>query len=211
MWEIKEDADKSMKPGTSDSTPERSKLLGLQQSSDQSYSKTGNVLGVQENSSVKDLRTGYAESAVSTPHPISRAIQAVWWSVTGPFPRPLPATDDEIIRLKQTLVEFYGLADRPDVWLTVCGQMAGLPITKARISYKRLATAGHRLTTNALIKKHKDIEIEKLHARLKQIAEEMAAEPVVPSETHDISGDVQALQELTPGVVSGATTQDGLY
>lgn len=182
----------------------------------QSNSKSATASGAAKTSIVTGHRTDSVESADFMGHPAWLLILRAWYGLTGRVPRRLPDTDDKLIELKRTLIAFYGLEDRPDVWLTVLGQMASLTIKSRHMSYRDLATAGHRLTTNAVIKKHKDIEISKLHARIEEIAKQMKAdepkdEPAMSSETHDLQGDVQALQGAPQGMVSNSRAEDGLY
>lgn len=178
----------------------------------QSFLKTEAALDAERSSRRLGLSKDSAKTALSLRNGIWANFQALFHLLSAPYPRLLPDTDEKIAGLKRTLVKFYGLEDRPDVWLTVFGQIAGRPITSNRISYRRLAIAGRRLTSNAVIKKHKDLEIGKLNARLEEIVKEMAAEePAVSSETHDLPRDLQTLPGASPGMVSNAGTQDGLY
>lgn len=196
------------------STQERSTGYEKQQAYVASFLKKETVSGVKLNSSVQDHKTDSVERVESLRQRAWRLILEVYYELTGRLPRALPDNDEKMDQLKVILQSFFGVEDRPDVWLTICGQMASLPIHSHRMSYKRLATAGHRLKTNAVIKKYKDVEIGKLHARLEEIAKGMAAEakdePAVSSETHDLPGDLQALRVSSPGVVPD-TNADGVF
>lgn len=79
----------------------------------------------------------------------------------------MPTSKLEIAKLKTILITYFGLEDRSDTWLTVCGQLTAIPISKRRISYQRLAIAAERLLINALIQEEKLVEYEKLEAKLK--------------------------------------------
>lgn len=175
-----------------------------------SFLKTESALNAGKSLSQQDPNTECAGAVRTMRRRASDLFRGLFHGLTGHLPRLLPATDSEVLELKQTLIKHYGLEDRPDVWLTIFGQLAGRPITSNRISYKRLQTAGLRLTSNAIIKKHKDLEIEKLHARLKEITEEMGREATLSSQASDIQGDVQALPSLKEGMVSDAI-KDGIY
>lgn len=196
------------------STQERSIGYEKQRASEQFYSRSVIASDAKLNSSVQDHKTDSVGHVESLRQRVWRLILEVYYELTGSFPRALPDNDEKMDQLKAILQSSFGVEDRPDVWLTICGQMASLPIHSHRMSYKRLATAGHRLKTNAVIKKYKDVEIGKLHARLEEIAKEMAAEaknePAVSSETHDLPGDLQTLRVPAPGVVPD-TNADGVF
>ena len=108
--------------------------------------------------------------------------------------------------------DYFGLELRSDVVLTMYGQLLSSPITTKRFTYKKLVTAGERLLINAFINNKKGVEIEKLKARMKEIAEKMVEEdkPVVPQGSHDIPREMPELHRASDSMVH-AFEGDGVY
>lgn len=194
-------------------TTEKSQKSEEKSGSVQFFSGPEPAYDATESSNLKHISTGCVKDAGNL-QKVRRLMKGFGLRLTASYPRLMPRTDQEFSELRSNLVNHFGLEDRPDVWLTVCGQIAGQPITTRRISYKRLATAGSRLDINALVKKQKDIEIGKLHARLEEIARQMKDEETkstVPEQALDIQGDVQALPSTSEGMVQPTLSQDGFY
>lgn len=118
---------------------------------------------------------------------IQTSISKIYYRLTIYLPRPIPTTIEEFMSLKDLLIKYYGLEDRPDVWFTVASQMtAGSPFSVRR-SYVYYVNIAKRLPTNRLVKDVKEYFdnlnselLKEAIERLKERASE-SAEPVQPT------------------------------
>lgn len=127
-----------------------------------------------------------------------------YYLLTAYFPRPLPRTSEEFIRIKEIFIQYYGLEDKPDIWLTVIGHMTSVPTSRLRKSYGNIVNAAKRLRINASLQKEKQVYIKELTDRLevlaKQVSDEYREEEQrnssndnVQEKSHDLSRVVQEL------------------
>src|SRR6267154_557410 len=96
-----------------------------------------------------------------------------YYKLTAWYPRRLPNTPEKALALKDLLQKNFDLPDRPDVWLTVYGQMTSVAPSKIRISYQRLVNAGLRLDINGVVHFQKQVENERLMAKLQSQIEKI--------------------------------------
>lgn len=126
------------------------------------------------------------------------SIIRTYYRLTAFIPRPLPRTENEFLDLKAKLIHYFDVQDRPDIWMTVCGQMTSLAPVKTRISYQRLVNVAKRLDINGVVHNQKVLENGKLMARLKELTDKMADEEKNNSAMPDGSPDIQGAVHLVP-------------
>lgn len=113
----------------------------------------------------------YVDSAVSR---VKFKLLQAYFFLTSSYPRLLPRNETEFDNLKRVLHKYYSLEDDPTTWITVSGQITGVPPTSVRKSYGSLANAARRLRINQVAHQKKLVEIEKIELRLKEATEKLA-------------------------------------
>lgn len=130
----------------------------------------------------------------------------LWFRLTKHYPRLIPQTESEILKMKEILVVYFNVEeDRHDKWITVYSQLTAIPIKSMRISYRRLEIAATRLTTNGVAHYQKQVENAKLMAKLEEKIKEQEIEagPAMQERTHDLQRELHVLQGPEAGMVPG--------
>lgn len=128
------------------------------------------------------------------------------YKLTGYFPRKLPKTNEEFEALQTILKTYYGVDDREDTWLTLCGQIHSTPATKIRRSYKGLANACNRLDVNKTARDIKELYIKRLEIKLREATQKLVddeaketkertseSDPTLSIGTLDLQRDLQIM------------------
>lgn len=121
---------------------------------------------------VGTVETSTTETSIRT------TIYEWYYALTAYLPRPMPRHIDEFMRLKEILINFYHLEDRPDVWFTVCGQMTSTKATSIRKPYAHYVNAAKRLETNRLVRDAKIYFNNLNEDRVKELMEDVVASPL---------------------------------
>lgn len=134
---------------------------------------------------------------------LTRYIFKAYYLLTAYIPRRLPRTVDEFYSLQYTLITYYGLEDREDVWLAVCGHITSTPATKLRKSYADLANPGKRLSINKIAQDQKQFYISELENKLKEATEKLVrdeeankqrdSDPILSIGSLDLQRDMQVM------------------
>lgn len=155
-------------------------------------------------------KTDSAQAVTSTLN-IKHLIGKAFYFLSQSIPRRMPGNDQDFEHMKFVLRNYFGLEDTSETWLIVYGQLLSSPVVTGRFTYKKLATAGHRLRLNKFINDKKGLEIEKLKSRLEALVEKINEDqPTLPERAHDLQGEVQSLHGAQEGVVFDANP-DGVY
>ncbi len=151
-----------------------------------------NALDVTRSSYLKDIKSvcvdavgGFHVSMTSLFHYLFKG----YYQLTAAFPRRMPSTPEEFEKTKSILINYFGLDDRPDIWLTVCGQLTGTKATSIRKPYKDLANAAKRLNINLVAHNKKLVAISELNAKLELVAKQMADEEALKNEPEASAGN----------------------
>lgn len=116
-------------------------------------------------------------------------IGKIYYHLTAYFPRKLPQTEEELVALRDTLIRFYGLEDKVEVWYTIAGQISAARPTQIRKPYAHLVNAAKRLKTNTLAQRLKEVIIEAHEQRINKITENIVASPQATPEHEEHPAD----------------------
>jgi hypothetical protein len=108
---------------------------------------------------------------------IRKSLAKAYYHVTAYVPRRLPTNQWEFVEFKRRLIQYYGLEDRHDVWLTVCGHVTATPATKLRKSYGSIANAAKRLQVNKTAHDQKTVAIQALQVILEETSRRISEMP----------------------------------
>lgn len=100
-----------------------------------------------------------------------------YYHLTAYYPRRLPTTETELLKLRETLIKYYGLEDKVEVWYTVASQISATKPIVIRKPYAHLVNAATRLKTNTLAQRLKEVIIEAHEQRINKITENIVASP----------------------------------
>src|ERR1700676_1799373 len=96
---------------------------------------------------------------------------ALWYWLTALYPRRMPTTEAAYDRFKLILVQYFGVPNEPQVWVTVAGQITSAHAQSRRLAWGKIANAAKRLTINKIAQistnaARKELDA-KLHAKVK--------------------------------------------
>ncbi len=125
------------------------------------------------------------------------SLYKLYYYLTAHYPRRMPETESEYLRLKEVLLQYFGVEDTSYVWVTVAGLVQNTKPTSIRKSYGSIANGAKRLKVNAIAQDQKVLAGKALEAKLKELAEKMVKESeraeagtTLQGESYDISGAV---------------------
>lgn len=116
----------------------------------------------------------------------------LWYKLTAHIPRPLPTTEEEFVKLKDTLMLYFGVEDSQVGWITVASEIQNTKTASLRKRYSLYANAAKKIEINGMCENQKRLEGAKLSARLKEIAEKVVAKGVTSEPVPDGSSDSKA-------------------
>lgn len=121
--------------------------------------------------------TTSATNAADTPPAFLNFIFKAYYHLTAYLPRPLPKNTEDLLRLKVTMTNSYGLKDSPEVWYTIASQISSTPSTKIRKSYGSMVNAAKRLDINKVAQGLKEHIIQEHEAKIIKITENIVNAP----------------------------------
>ncbi len=126
----------------------------------------------------------------------------IYYLLTAYLPRRLPSTKEELARLREVLVNHYGLEDRSDIWLTIFGNLSSRPATSLWFYYGQLNAVGRRMDINKLVHQEKLIEIKKLEDRLEELTKKAKEHDgaAVQEGTPDLQGELPGMSGAEEGM-----------
>jgi uncharacterized protein YerC len=112
-------------------------------------------------------------------HMLISDMARLYYYLTAHIPRPMPESKEDLERLKEIFIKYYGLEDSPTVWYTVFANIASVKANK-------ITNIAKRLDINKLLQDQKQIEYQKQidsleKAKVKDEQKEShPTEPIVP-------------------------------
>src|SRR6185295_11965668 len=85
----------------------------------------------------------------------------------------MPQTQEEVVKVKEILSNYFGVEDDPAVWMNVMGEFTSTNRSTMRKSYRKLAIVGKRVIINKVCHDLQVVESKKLQDKLKAKIEEM--------------------------------------
>lgn len=130
-------------------------------------------------------------------------IDKLYYLLTAYVPRTLPKTQEDFEKMREIMVQHYGLEDDPKITYTLASQlMSGEPHSLRR-SYGSMANAAKKLNIAKMVQDLKSLAIKEEQAKLKEKAEALKDGAIgVQKEPYDIQTDVQVMPEPQEHVVS---------
>lgn len=135
----------------------------------------------------------------------------LFYKLTLYYPRPLPRTEGQYLKMKYIMIQAYGLEDRPAIWAVIASSLQNVKKTKLRIGYGFLINPARRLSIDGIAEAQKRLAYREIEAMLekktKETADALKSEegqpeaPVLPIGTHALQRDVPSVQESTQGMV----------
>lgn len=96
---------------------------------------------------------------------MNRALK-LYYKLTGPIPRKLPSTPEELIKFKKIMVEGYGVPDNEKCLLTLYGHVQ--KFVSSHHSYRHLAIVAKHLNVATLMQEERSRIIVQLEQKLKE-------------------------------------------
>lgn len=115
--------------------------------------------------------------------PTAHFFKKLYYVLTFYMPRRLPKNLEELMKMKEIFITYYGLEDRPDIWFTVCGQISATPATHLRKPYSDMVKAAKRLAVNRLARDAKIYFNNLNEEQIKILTENVVASPRPESDT----------------------------
>lgn len=148
---------------------------------------------------MKDPTTGFVTTAMT----FKKILIQGYFRLTGSLPRRLPETKEELERMRETLIQYFGVDEAPETWYTVYSEITGTCRTNMRRSLKELANVARRLHVNQIVQDHKVLASEAIRAKLEEKLKEVVSEEGsdVREGASDIQGKLQTLREAPERMV----------
>lgn len=162
---------------------------------------------------MKGLQTEFAKHVLTSSERTMTALKGLYFQVTAWLPRRLPMNETEFDLMKYRFIQYFGLLDDPNTWMTVGGQITSTKPTSIRKSYGAMVNAAKRhMYVNPVAHHQKILAGKELERRIRALQEQVDAKEkegrtTLQGGSPDLQRGLQAVPSIEEGVVPGAHEQ----